>query len=445
MSSWRLVVREILYRKLSFALAVLAVAVAVGCLVAVLTLLEDFDRGTEQVIARKETETQARTAQLEVDTRRRAAKLEDDYRKITLHLGFNLLILPRDQSPAELHLGGLPTKTMPEDYADRLTKSPIASINHVLPVLQQEVPWPERQRTIILVGTRGEVPILNHRPKKPLLEQVPPGTMVVGHALHSSLKLAVGDKVRLLGQEFTVRKLHPQRGTRDDVSVWINLAQAQKLLGKPGRISAILALECNCASDRLDRIRSDVAAVLPDTQVIELASQALARAEARTRAASEAQAARARAAEEARAAMAAEHRARAELRQQHDAFAAILAPLVLLGCIVWLGLLTLNNVRERAGEIGILRALGLSCGRIFTLFLGRAAAVGLVGALLGLVLGVVGGALWAATLAEPADAGLFDPHLLPVLLAAPALCSLVAWLPALLAARQDPAVILREM
>jgi cell division protein FtsX len=447
MTVWRLVLREILYRKFGFILAVGSVTVAVGCLVAVLTLQRLFDRGTQEVLVSKEAEIQARTAKLEEDTRKRLARLEDDYRKITLGLGFNLLILPREQSLAELHLAGHATKHMPEDYADRLAQSGIASINHLLPILQEKVRWPERERNIILVGTRGEVSILKHNPKKSLLALVPAGAMVVGFELHRSLHLAVGDKVRLMGQDFTVRKLHTERGTTDDITIWINLARAQTMLGRKGQINAILALECNCSADRLSQVRSEVAKVLPDTQVIELASQALARAEARSRAAAEAQAAKARASQEAREALEGERRSREVLRRQHDAFAAVLAPLVILGCVVLLGFLILCNVRERIGEIGILRALGLRSPQVFVLFLSRAAAAGLAGGAIGYLAGILGGSMWAEALAEPtAGADGLDPLLaLAVLLGAPVLCALVAWLPTWVAARQDPAAILREI
>jgi hypothetical protein len=446
MSVWRLIIREILYRKLGFALAVLSVIVAVGCPVAALTLLRLHDAGTERVIARKEAETRDRTARLEEDTRRRTAKLEDDYRKIALHLGFNVLILPKDQGLGELHAAGYATKAMPEDYATRLAKSGVATINHVLPVVQQKVKWPERERTIILGGTRGELPVGGRNPKKPLLERVPPGAMVVGYELHRSLKLARGDKVRLMGKAFTVSGLQPERGSADDITVWVNLAEAQKLLGLEGKINGILALECNCAADRLHRVRSEIASILPDTQVLEKQSQALTRAEARNRAAEEAKAARARAAAEARAAVDGERQARAELRRGRDALAAVLVPLAVLACVLWLGVLTLANVRERAPEIGILRALGLPSGQVFLLFLARAAAVGLAGAALGYGVGVLAGAAWGRAQDEPvAGSSLLDPGLLLlVLAAAPVLSALVAWLPALLASRQDPAVILRD-
>jgi hypothetical protein len=55
-----------------------------------------------------------------------------------------------------------------------------------------------------------------------------------------------------MGHEFKVSKTHRQRGTKDDITIWINLDVCQQLLGMDNRINSILALECNCGS--VDRI-----------------------------------------------------------------------------------------------------------------------------------------------------------------------------------------------
>ena len=57
MSIGRMVLREILFRKLGFFLSVLAVAVAVFCLVNQFLLLEEYDRRTERLLTEKEQET----------------------------------------------------------------------------------------------------------------------------------------------------------------------------------------------------------------------------------------------------------------------------------------------------------------------------------------------------------------------------------------------------
>ncbi len=80
--------------------------------------------------------------------------------------------------------------------------------------------------------------------KTALLDPVLPGHVVVGYELHRSLKLAVGDKIQLCKRPLTVSALQPQRGNQDDITLWINLREAQQILGKEDRINAIQALEC---------------------------------------------------------------------------------------------------------------------------------------------------------------------------------------------------------
>jgi len=419
-----LILREILHRKLGFALATVSASVAVAGLVAARTMLQKHDARTEQIIAAKEAETKAQMA-----------RMEDDYRKMMLKMGFNVLILPKDQNLSDLYADDYASKYMPEEYATRLAQSRVVTINHVLPSLQQKIKWPEYERTVLLMGVRGEVYVQSAK-QKPLLEPVAAGTMVLGNELAKSLKLEVGNQTKLMGREFTVAKINPERGNKDDITVWINLPEAQALLGKPGLINGILALDCTCDTlDRLARIRPEIARILPDTQIVEYASQALARAEARQRAATEAQASLQR-----------EQEGRARLRGEREALAAVLVPVITVGSGVWLGLLALANVRERRDEIGILRALGLRSHQILLIFLGKAMVIGLAGACFGYALGRGLGVWWreAPGIASPAIGFLDARMLVLVLVAAPLLAALASWLPALIATQQDPAEVLRE-
>ena len=423
MTLYRLVIKEILHRKLHFALGLLSVVIAVTCLVGALTLLRAHDRRTERIIRSKEAET-----------KETMKKLEDDYRKIMKKLGFNVLILPKDQNLGDLYADDYASKYMPEAYVERLAQSRILSVRHLLPSLQQKLKWPEQQRTIILIGVRGEVPFAHKAPKEPILVAVPTGTMVVGYELHRSLNLSVGDRVTLLGGNFTVGKCNPERGNKDDITIWIDLKEAQELLDKKGKINGILALQCHCYGARLGQLRDEIARILPDTRVIEFASKIITRAEARDRAA-----------DAAKEALEAEKKHRARLRGEREAFAAVLVPLVMVASAVWIGFLFFANVRERSAEIGILRALGVRSRRIFFIFLAKAMLMGFFGALLGYAAGSIGGAFWgdAFHIKEPMtlfDSGLF----LLVLFGAPILSGLVSWIPAIMAAQQDPAVVLRE-
>lgn len=424
MKLYRLVFREIIHRPLSFSLAVFSASIAVAFLVAALAILHKHDARTDQIIAAKEKAT-----------REEMAKLEDDYRKMMAKMGFNVLILPKDQNLSDLYAEDYASKYMPEEYATRLARSRVATINHVLPSLQQKIKWPESGRTVLLMGVRGEVYVHNPR-QKPLLETVAPGTLILGQELARSLPLHVGDKTKVLGREFTVAKINPERGNKDDITIWLNLAEAQDLLDKRGLINGILALDCTCDTlDRLSTIRPEITRILPDTQVVEYASQAIARAEARQRAKVEAESSIQR-----------EQEGRAKLRSEREAMAALLVPVVMVGSALWIGLLALANVRERRGEIGVLRALGLRSRQILSIFLGKAVVVGLAGAGLGYLAGRVMGELWRESPGTPPiPLAFIDLKLLLLVAAAtPLLAALASWLPAVGATQQDPAIVLRE-
>jgi len=424
MSAWRLILRELRFRRTNFCLGVLATLMATGCVVASLSLMDRYNQ-----------RSQLRAADEQANLRQQMAVLEDDYRKISLGLGFNLMILPKEQNMADFYADDYAAKLMPEAYAQQLADARLASINHILPILQQRISWPETKRTIQLIGTRGEVALMGKGNKAALQNPVAPGHAVVGYELHRSLNLAVGKTLTLRGRPFLISALQPQRGNQDDITLWINLAEAQQLLDRKGRINAILAIECNCAADRLAVIRDDIARILPQTQVVEFASQALARAEARSRAAAEAKESVARQQES----------WAAEGRQRERLFAALIA-LAIGVCAIWAGLLALGNVRGRIAEIGILRAIGVSSGSILTIFLARAAIIGLGGGWIGFLAGWIGS--W---LGEDRMSGgpLLGPQFSPLLCAtvlviAPLFSALVSFLPAVWAAGLDPVESLRE-
>ena len=368
MTVWQLVIKEIIRRKSNFVSGLVAVTLAVAVLAGSMTILRLHDLRTERIVARKERETKDRLA-----------TLEDDYRKIMKNLGFNLLIFPENQRLSDFYADDVVSAYMPEIYATRLAEAKIVTIRHLLPSLQEKVKWPERKRTVILIGSRGEVPSLFRDAREPILVAVPKGRAVIGHELAESLGLKSGDPISLFGRTFTISHCNEERGSKDDISIWIDLAEAQELLNKPGRINAILALKCICAGNELALVRRDVAAVLPGVQVIEQGSKVLTRAEARDRAA-----------QEAADALAAEVRNRRQLREEQERFSAILVPLVLFVSALWIGLVFYTNVRERRSEIGILRALGARSRTILRLFLTKALLMGFVGGLTGYAVGVGG-------------------------------------------------------
>jgi len=426
MSVFRLSIREIAHRKLSFGLGLLSVMIAVGVLVGAVTMLSGHDLRTEQVIAQKEAET-----------REEMTRMEDDYRRIMKDMGYNVLILHGRQSLEELQRLGYPTHYMPEDYAQRLADGKVASLNHLLPLLQEMVSWPEMEREVLLTGVRGQVPIYAGMKSKrpPIMDPVEAGDIKLGSDLAKAIGVSAGDTVTMRGTELTVREVYERRGTQDDVTAWVSLRQAQEWMGRPGQINGILALECICSVDEIGSIEEHVRAILPDAQVYEFSSLIVARGLARRRAA-----------EAHETAIEQEMYYRASLRDERRAFASVLVPVAAVGAGAWVMLLMMANVRERRAEIGILRAIGVGTRKIQSAFLLKAVLMGVAGGILGLIAGVIGGA-WLSEVPPGAEgfASLLDARLLIAsLIGAPLLAAVASWLPARNAARQDPAMVLQE-
>jgi putative ABC transport system permease protein len=426
MTIWNLLIHEILHRKLNFALAVLSVIVASGSLIGSVSLLRIHDIHTRKLLEQKQA-----------DLEKRMAQLQDDTRKAMLKLGFNIVILPKDQNLSDWYAEDYASKYMPEEYVNKLANSGIVTVRHFLPSLQQKIEWPEYKRKIILVGARGEVPNLHKSPVKPLVQPVPPGTISLGYELHRSLGMKVGDTVELMGRKFTVNACHEERGNKDDITAWIYLSEAQELLDKPAQINAILALECLCVGQEgLPVIRKEIANILPGTQVIERGSRVIARAEARTKVE-----------EQAKIAIQKEKIAREDLRAVRERLASILTPVIITACAVWIVILGFTNVRARREEIGILRAIGVRGRKIMLMFVTRHILFGVLGGALGFVAGVLAAVYFSAA-HEGTQIQMIDMNMswLGLFLlsvgGAAALAVIAGWIPAIVAARQDPADIL---
>jgi len=266
------------------------------------------------------------------------------------------------------------------------------------------------------------------------MERVPEGKADLGEEIAKSLNLRTGEKIKMKGVTFEVNRIYPKRGTKDDLSVWIPLDKAQAILEKPDKINGILALECICATEKLGQAKKELSAILPHAQVFEFSSLIAARADVRKRAA-----------ELHEEIMAAEMKNQMEIRQEKERLAFIIVIFLIAGASIWTFVLILNNVRERKQEIGILRAIGFNRIQILQIFLGKSALMGAVGGIIGCLLGFCFGILYTGNELN-VSFGDFIPF--PVfilgLFLAPVLALTAGFLPSIMAANQDPAIILSK-
>lgn len=426
MRIWDLVIKEIRHHKFAFVLCLAAVIIATGILAGELTVIKAHDMQTDFILAEKEKQVVEDMKQM-----------EDYYQRIMEEYGFSLLILPEGQNLGDFYAEGYASNFMPEEYVERLAVSNLPGTSHLLPVVEQKIRWTEEyNRTILLTGIRGEVPSTMSRDTKPRsLVEVAPGNIALGYELWDSLSLKVGDEIELLGENFEVSKCCPKRGTKEDIAVWIDLSQAQRLLDKENQINQIWAVQMYSPNPDFSSLRMDIAGILPNTQVVILENEVTALAKAVDRAKATAE-----------FSLASEREHRSKLRGEMETFASWLIPLVFILSMALIGMLTLSNVRERRPEIAILRTLGYRSRQVLQIFLAKALLLGVIGAFLGYVIGFVAAVAFSPTTASQAMTSLFNARILVMALAAaPVMSVLASWVPAMVAARQDPADILKEV
>jgi ABC-type lipoprotein release transport system permease subunit len=415
------------YRKLNFVLAVFGVLVATAGLVAQVTWLRAYDMRTESFLTRDMDQAV-----------KRLKAIEKKYRQTTNQYGFNVRVLPERQSIEDYYKSGYASETMDQNYARKLADSEfLTTIRHLTPILRKEIFWSEYKQSATLIGTHGEVPLKERsRRKKPIKQSVPDGQIEVGYHLWSKLGLKAEQEVTLFGRQFIIGKCHTERGSQDDFSIWMDLKVAQELTGMAGKINEIQAVDCTCAEANPTKIRQELANILPGTQITVKVDPAVTRV-----------AIRVTAAQGSVDDLKARHASRVQLTQDREILMLATAALLIVGAAVWIALLAFGNVRQRTMEIGVLRAIGLSGAKILLLFLARSIIIGLVGAVAGVLLGGAMGVGVAAMWGELTEAsqmwGLFSPLTIGlVVICSPVLSAFVSWPPAMLAARQDPAIVL---
>jgi putative ABC transport system permease protein len=330
-----------------------------------------------------------------------------------LSMGYNVHVIAKDADAGGFLINGIPDKTMPADYLDKLAAQQGISYNHLLATLEGKMNW--RGMDIVLTGIAPEVCPPGQK-KQPMTFQVEPGMVYVGYRIAESLRVKEGETLSVGGRELKVKKCLSESGGLDDMRMQCSLGDAQEILNQPGRITGIKAVDCLCFAkgDPVVTLRKEIGAVLPEAQVLQV--KAIASARARQR------------------------------QMVHNIFALML-PFVVAACGVWIGVLAAMNVRDRQQEIGLLRALGYDARAICLLFLGKAVLVGLAGAGVGFLLGTSLGLTYGPDVFEITAKAMirWEPSLLAfACILAPLFAVVASVIPTMIAVTYDPAATLRE-
>ncbi len=406
MSLFQLVLHEIWFSRANFLAGMLAIMLIVSAMLIVHTVLAAHDDASETILKEKEDAT-----------RKRMTDMEEKYRTIVTSMGVSATVLPKGQKRAGFYAEGFSQKRMPHTWADSLRRAGTDEIHAVIPILREKTFWNERHRTIMLTGV-GPSEKHDSTFATPA-RKIDHGALAVGFELHESHNLNAGDSVAFNGRRYAIQQCIDQKGGIEDITVWMRLDDAQRLLSRPGQASELWVW----GVPSKEGLEEAIHAVLPEVQVISEAPREVMRL--RTLKTAEAMKLEA---------IARDQNSRAEQRQRRKRLMLVFGVVSVGAAMAWSAVLNLINVNSRIREIGIFRAIGFTSGAISRMVIARAFFMGFTGVILGLL-------LWMAVTGFFFD-GMFDSlglSALVLICAGPLLTAAGAIAPALHATRQDPA------
>ncbi len=328
-------------------------------------------------------------------------------------MGYNLRIVHNDTDMADFWARGYSDLTLPEDTAVWFATHENLLFTHLLATLKQRIEWQGRE--VILNGIATEV-TPEDKKKPSMIFEIEPGTAYVGYTLAKVEGLNKGDKITIDGNSLIVASTLPETGNEEDIYLYTHLRDAQTILGLDNQINEIKALDCYCripGVNPLVLLREQIAEQFPDVKLFQIRPIA---------------------------------EARQKQRAMLEHYFAWIMPITVIACGLWIGALAMLNTRDRREEIGVLRALGYSSGKIATLFLGKAILIGLVGSIAGYFIGTWLAMQVAPTLFEATSKSVKPQTiiLLVSVILAPAFAAISSFIPAMVAVSQDPADVLRQ-
>jgi putative ABC transport system permease protein len=180
-------------------------------------------------------------------------------------------------------------------------------------------------------------------------------TLLAGAAIAREFGLSPGQIMEIDGRILTLSGVLKPTGSDDDTVLFVPLSLAQAIAAKEGQAS-FLEVAALCSGCPIEEIVSQLQSALPDTEVRALAQVA-------------------------------ESRMYSIHLTKKLAFSISLVILVTACAMLIMSML--SAVAERRREIGIMRAVGFSRPKIFTVFVAEAAGIGGLSGVLGYILGQV--------------------------------------------------------
>lgn len=358
--------------------------------------------------------------------------------------GTNLLIAPR-YNEMPLTYGGIVVSNIASEPVKELSMSDVPKMRTIkvkdnLNVISPKLigPFDLKNKKALLVGIQFENELRiktwwQYRGKRPLGKEDAVATknlvkkraiaatnykkneVIAGNNFAKKFNLQPGDSIKIKNNIYKVVSVLKETGSSDDNVMFMDLAEAQNILNKKGKISIIEA-NAFCLDCPLLRIAGQLQNKLPYAKVSAL-----------------------------REAMAEKQ----NTLSMFSAFSVISSVIVLLIAAFIVLVTTMASVKERTREIGIFRAVGYRKKHIVSIILQETAVISLIGGLTGYFAGFGISKILVPVIAPQAIGFYFNPNVVnPTVMSiavtgALLLGSTAALYPAIKAARLDPSSALR--
>ncbi len=343
------------------------------------------------------------------------AASKNETRVLTRDMGFNLKILPKETDMNTFWVNGYSERFMSQDYAQKIVDAKAFSYAHLTATLHKQISWNDMD--IVLTGISPNELEPKQMKKSKMIFAVTPGKVYVGYEIAEKLGLKKDQKIDVLGKSFLIEHCLAETGSNDDIRIYFDLTELQQLLHLENKINEIMALNCMCSTkgdDPLGAIRAELEQILPQAKVIMNRTIATARE---------------------------------RQRKMVDGYMAVLLPVFLIVCALWIATFSMLNVMQRKTEIGLLRSLGFPTSYVARLFLWRILLIGVIGAVIGYFL-----ATWIGMTYGPEVFKVTARSVKPVyellywaLLLAPLFALISSLIPIAVAVSQEPAKVLKDI
>ncbi len=364
----KLVFREISFRRVNFGISCGVMAVVLSSI-----LIAAF------ILIRTQVESSRLTAEKRNATESMMKEMVEEYRNITARMAYTMRVIPKEQDVLNFHTDGFASHNLPDHIIEEIRTRFRENLRFALPVLRKKVVFERIGRSVLVTGMGEPVENKDEYRGQGGIPCPVEGTVSLGFELHQALDLRPGDSFAIKGKEFTVAACETQRGSIDDITVWLTLNDAANVLRSPNAVNEIWIWPSLDITYEDESLYSVLGAKLTNVKVLESSAPALMQIRARMTAANTAKQAVER-----------ENKTQKKILARELRSIILIGSLILTALVFWVSMLMSQNVNERRAEFAALRTLGYQRSHIAFLVMVRSFSVGLAGIVLGTFAGIIG-------------------------------------------------------